>query len=226
MGLAEITWVEVPIRPVVLVPLGSTEQHGPHLPFGTDAVIAGSVALEAAARVNEVYDSSVVVTPVMPYGASGEHQDFPGTISIGHEALRFFLVELVRSVSTWSSRIIFVNGHGGNAPTLRPVIEQMRNEGHQVSTVMCALESTTDAHAGHDETSVMLFLQPERVDMTAAKPGNTTPLTELLPALMSSGIRPVSDTGVLGDPTSANSIFGKKSFEELVQAVVREVIHG
>lgn len=219
-SLAETPWTRLPERPIVLVPLGSTEQHGPHLPFTTDTLIADAVAHAAAPLITEVTGHPVVVAPALAYGASGEHQDFPGTISIGHDALRLLLVELIRSLSTWAGRIILVNGHGGNALTVKAVVDQMRYEQHHVTAVPCALETANDAHAGHDETSVLLHLSPDVVHMDAATPGNTRPLTKILPELMRAGVRPVAPTGVLGDPTHADATAGQASFTALVDALV------
>ena len=219
-SLDSSTWTELPDRPIVLVPLGSTEQHGPHLPFTTDALIAEAVARAAAQRLSEATGRGVVVAPTLTYGASGEHQGFPGTISIGHEALRQVLVELIRSISTWANSIILINGHGGNAVTVSEVVKQMRYEQHDVTSVACALESPTDAHAGHDETSLMLFLHPGLVRMEVAAPGNTQPLDVILPELMTTGVRPVSPSGVLGDPSSADARTGRELFQALVDHVV------
>ena len=124
--LADLSWPNVPDRPLVLVPIGSIEQHGPHLPFDTDTVIAAAAADACVARLIDVIDNEVVIAPPITYGASGEHQLFPGTISIGHDALRIMLIELVRSLSYWAGRIVFVNGHGGNVPTIAEVVNQDR----------------------------------------------------------------------------------------------------
>src|SRR5664279_4158020 len=111
---ANLTWPEVGHRPMVLVPVGSIEQHGPHLPLDTDTTIAVAVA-EAVA--DSLYEG-ILVAPALTYGASGEHQSFAGTSSIGSEVLKTVVVELVRSMSTWAGRIIFINAHGGNVAAL------------------------------------------------------------------------------------------------------------
>jgi len=222
--LSNLTWTAVPEGATVLVPLGSTEQHGPHLPFATDAIVAAAVAHAAAQRLNAAGDRTIVA-PVLPYGASGEHQAFAGTVSIGHEALRAVLIEIVRSLATWASRIIIVNGHGGNAPTVNAVVDQMRFEGHELLCVMCAAESSTDAHAGFDETSIMLQIQPNLVDVDAIAPGNTQPLGEILADLMEHGVRPVSPNGVLGNPRNASAEIGDRLLAEMVARVV-EVARG
>ncbi|MCX6431714.1 MAG: mycofactocin biosynthesis peptidyl-dipeptidase MftE [Actinobacteria bacterium] len=224
-ALANTSWVDVPDRPLVLVPLGSTEQHGPHLPFSTDTLIATAVARGAADDYRDRTGTAVIVAPAVAYGASGEHQGFPGTISIGHEALRSMLVEMVRSLSAWAGSVVFVNGHGGNTVTLKAVVDQMRFEQHQVSMVICALETTADAHAGFDETSVMLHLHPELVDMARAEVGNTAPLDELLPQLMAEGVRPITANGILGDPTEATAEDGERLFGQLIDHALREITH-
>ena len=224
--LTDLTWIDVPERPLVLVPVGSTEQHGPHLPLSTDTLIAEAVAHAAAPAAGEALGVDVVVGPVIMTGASGEHQAFAGTVSIGHDALRMLLVEIVRSLSTWAGRTVFVNGHGGNVAMLSEVVRQMRAERHDVSAVSCTLESATDAHAGHHETCVMLHLHPELVDMSRAEAGNTEPLAALLPRLMAEGVRPVSPNGILGDPVGATGEIGARVFGELVDGVVRKITDG
>lgn len=223
--LSDLSWPEVPVAPTVLIPVGSLEQHGPHLPLDTDAVIASAVADRAAAALDPDV-TPVLVAPVIAYGASGEHQDFPGTISVGHEALRLILVEMIRSLSHFAARIVLVNGHGGNVPTLRNAVVQMRLEGHDVAWVPCAHESTLDAHAGCDETSVMLHLDPARVDMDSVEPGRREPLTELLPELMAHGVRTLSPNGVLGDPTTATAERGGALLESMVDQVVGRLRSG
>lgn len=220
--LAQASWPLLSKRPLVLVPLGSTEQHGPHLPFETDAVIATAVA-SAAVDTLEAADVPALLAPTQPYGASGEHQDFPGTVSIGNDALRLVLVELVRSLSTWAGRIVFVNGHGGNVPTLASAIPQMVGENHDVSWVPC-VPFVGDAHAGRTETSVLLSLAPETVRLDAAAPGATAPIAELFPRLVSDGVRAISPNGVLGDPTGANAEEGQQLLTQMIDGVIRRIL--
>jgi len=131
-SLAGLTWPEVDASvngPVtLLVPLGSTEQHGPHLPFDTDSRIATAVAFGAATG-----RPAVVVSPTLPFGASGEHAHFGGTLSIGTEVLQRVLVELTRSTGETFSKTVFVNGHGGNHAGVTAAVNQLRQEGHDVS---------------------------------------------------------------------------------------------
>lgn len=187
---------------ILLIPLGSTEQHGPHLPVETDTLIASAWCDELARDRPEV-----LVAPPLPYGSAGEHQSFAGTISIGHDALSNVLIELARSAAHQFDRVVFVSGHAGNARTLRSVVAQLRDEGHDVSGLIPILPNA-DAHAGRAETSIMLSLDPALVRLDMAEPGNTQPISEILPKLKDGGVAAVSTNGVLGDPTGATAAEG------------------
>jgi creatinine amidohydrolase len=206
-ALGERAWLEIRDGPTVLVPVGSTEQHGPHLPLDTDARVAAAVAARAAARTN------LLVAPAVAYGASGEHEGFPGTVSIGQEALRTLLVELGRSAARWAGRLVFVNGHGGNLPSLVDAVRLLRFEGREAAWFACAAGG--DAHAGRTETSLLLALDPALV-RPARPAGSTAPLADLMPALRAGGVAAVSPNGVLGDPAGASAEQG----EELLAAMV------
>ena len=214
--LAPARWPELGEPALVLVPLGSTEQHGPHLPFDTDAVIAAAVARGVAERLRAA-SVDVVVAPALPYGASGEHQDFPGTTSIGEEALGLVVVELARSLRAWAPRVVFVNGHGGNVRALTDAVAQLAEEGHDVSWVPCGVAGG-DAHAGRTETSVMLHLAPASVALDLAAPGNATRIDELMPALRRRGVRELAPNGVLGDPTGASAAEGARLLAAMADA--------
>jgi mycofactocin system creatininase family protein len=213
--LGERTWTDLdgPAPRTVLVPIGSLEQHGPHLPLDTDARIAAAVARRAADG-----DPAVLLAPPLAYGASGEHEGFPGTLSIGHEALRAVLVELGRSAAAWASRLVFVNGHGGNLPTVPAAVATLRHEGREVAWFGCGVPGG-DAHAGRTETSILLELDPSVVREEAARAGNTAPLRELLPALRRGGVTAVSPNGVLGDPVGASAEEGRRLLETMVGAL-------
>lgn len=213
--LGERTWTDLdgPAPRTVLVPVGSLEQHGPHLPLDTDARIAAAVARRAADG-----DPAVLLAPPVAYGASGEHEGFPGTLSIGHEALRAVLVELGRSAAAWASRLVFVNGHGGNLPTVPSAVAALRHEGRDVAWFGCAAPGG-DAHAGRTETSILLELDPAVVREGAARAGNTAPLRELLPALRRGGVTAVSRNGVLGDPAGASAEEGRRLLESMAGAL-------
>ena len=113
--LADATSPDTAGAGLVLVPVGSIEQHGPHLPLDTDTTIAVAVADRVASELSGSW-----VAPAVSYGSSGEHQSFSGTASVGTEALTHQLVELVRSLRTWASRVVIVNAHGGNVTARSP----------------------------------------------------------------------------------------------------------
>ena len=224
-ALAQLRWPALDAdRPLLLVPVGSTEQHGPALPLGADTMIATSVTQEVARRL--VDDGRrVLVAPALGYGASGEHEGFPGTISIGHEALRLVLVELGRSASRWAGDLVLVNGHGGNAVPVRGAVEQLRSEDRSVAWTDCSVPGA-DAHAGLTETSLLQFLAPWTVRVDLLAPGTTTPIEELMPTLRADGVRAVSGSGVLGDPTGASADEGRRLLDQIVGRVVREIAGG
>lgn len=212
--LAEATSPEVDSARLLLVPIGSTEQHGPHLPLDTDTAIAAAVASGVAVRLAE-HGVEAWTAPALAFGSSGEHQAFPGTVSIGTEALHHLIVELVRSAGSWAQRIVLVNGHGGNAAALTTAVGQLTVEGHEVTWHPCRTESV-DLHAGRTETSLLLHLRPAAVRMDRAVPGDTRPLREILPAMQADGIAAVSPNGVLGDPTGASATEGAKVLDAMV----------
>ncbi|MFT4262581.1 MAG: mycofactocin biosynthesis peptidyl-dipeptidase MftE [Nocardioides sp.] len=209
MSLLDAVSPEVSRGGLVLVPVGSVEQHGPHLPLDTDTVIATAVAEELAPLLGGV------VAPAVGYGASGEHQSYAGTISIGTTALTTTLVEIGRSLGTWAGRLVFVNGHGGNVFALRDAVAVLRGEGRDVDWVPCAVQDG-DAHAGRTETSLLLHLAPGRVRRGYVAPGNTAPLLDLMPTLMAHGVEAVSPNGVLGDPADATAEEGRRLLQEMV----------
>ncbi|GJF15615.1 putative mycofactocin system creatinine amidohydrolase family protein MftE [Mycolicibacterium cyprinidarum] len=205
--------------PSLIVPVGSTEQHGPHLPLDTDTRIATAVADALAANLQ----SNWVVAPAIGYGASGEHEGFPGTVSIGTPVLAELLVEFARSACRWASRLVFVNGHGGNVEALRDAVTLLRLESRNAAWCSCSA-SNADAHAGHTETSVLLHISPGVVRADQRVPGNQAPLSELMPQMRRGGVAAVSALGVLGDPTTATADAGGKIFAEMVDACMGRVM--
>lgn len=197
---------------LAILPLGAVEQHGPHLPVDTDARLAGATA----AALSRERPGSVVL-PVLAYGASGEHQGFPGTVSAGTDALATLLLELGRSVSCWADRLLLVNAHGGNLQALGRAVARLRYESRDAVWLPCrTAECDTDTHAGHAETSLLLHLDPAAVRMDLAAAGCTRALPEILPALRDGGVAAVSANGVLGDPTTANAAEGDRLWRALL----------
>ena len=212
--LGGAAWPDIPAGPLVVVPLGSVEQHGHHLPLSTDTSVACAVAEGAIGAFDRA-----LLAPPLAYGASGEHEGFPGTISIGTEALTGLLVEYGRSAGRWAGRVLLVNGHGGNLDALRAAVPLLRSEGRDVAWFPCAVAGG-DAHAGRTETSLMLHVEPEGVRVASAVAGVTTPIGRLLPRLRTEGVLGISPNGVLGDPAGASAEEGAGLLDELVDRLV------
>ncbi|WP_405485106.1 mycofactocin biosynthesis peptidyl-dipeptidase MftE [Nocardia sp. NBC_00511] len=216
--LAEMSWPEVEVRAedsVLAIPIGSTEQHGPQLPLSTDTDIAVALCERLRAAREEV-----LVAPALAYGSSGEHAGFSGTLSIGQAALELLVVELCRSAFDTFDRVLLVSAHGGNHDPLVRAVRQLRTESRAVQLFCPRWDG--DPHAGHHETSMMLALAPEHVRMERAVPGDTRPLGEIMPLLRTGGVRAVTDTGVLGDPTHADAETGHRLLESLGAALLHE----
>ncbi|OXM66576.1 MULTISPECIES: mycofactocin biosynthesis peptidyl-dipeptidase MftE [Amycolatopsis] len=213
MNLADLAWPELGDRRLLAVPLGATEQHGPHLPYTVDTEIAAELCRRLGAARPEV-----VVAPALPYGSSGEHADFPGTLSIGQEATELLVVELVRSADAFAG-VLLVSAHGGNALPLRRAVAKLRHEGRNVRA-WCPDGPADDTHAGRLETSVMLALRPEAVRTNRFEPGQTRPLPELIGRLRDEGVRGVSPNGVLGDPAGASAEAGRATLSRWTDALL------
>ncbi len=216
----------MPRDAVLLVPVGSCEQHGPHLPLDTDTRIAQALA-DAAAEAR----SGVLVAPAIAIGASGEHRGFPGTLSIGTEVLCEVAVELARSATpmaggprrsmggeepTGFGGVLFVNAHGGNLRALELATRRLATEGRPAAVWHVRVEGG-DLHAGRTETSLLLHLDGARVRTAAAAAGSSAPLREIAEQLRTEGVAAVSPNGVLGDPSGADSREGARLFDALLR---------
>jgi len=163
----------------------------------------------------------VLVAPPVGYGSSGEHAAFPGTLSIGQGALELLLVELGRSATLTFGRLVLVSAHGGNAAPAARAAAQLGEESRRVLLFQPCWDG--DPHAGHPETSMMLQLDPARVHMDRAVPGDTRPLGQTWPQLRTAGVRAVSPTGILGDPTGATAEAGRALLDTLAADLIRDV---
>jgi creatinine amidohydrolase len=174
--LSNMTWPEAKERlreaGAVIIPIGSTEQHGHHLGVGSDWIQAWEIARRVGERIG------VPVLPVMPYGVSGHHKEFPGTISLTPDTLQMVVYAVLESLDRYGvERVVFMNGHGGNIGALTGAI----NEAREDFGMLCAICHWWDIlaekdlwghppeeHAGYAETSFTLASRPEAVRMERA----------------------------------------------------------
>jgi len=232
--LGEATWNEVDdatrsmadddgtLSPIILIPVGSTEQHGPHLPLNTDTLVAEEIAGRALHRT-----TGLMLGPTLSVTASGEHAGFAGTLSIGTDVMTQVIVELGRSAD-WAAGIVFVNGHGGNHEASSAAVELLTHEGRDVLSWWPKWRRRQDGgppdlHAGRIETSLMLAIDPGLVRLERATAGPPAVLDELLDDLRSHGVRHVSPTGVLGDPEGASGAEGERFVNDFVSDLVMTI---
>lgn len=197
-------------RPLLVVPVGSCEQHGPHLPLDTDTRIATALAKSLLRNYDE---GELLLCPALGITASAEHGAFPGTLSIGAAVLEQVIIELVRSAD-WAAGVVLVNGHGGNRAPVERAVHVLESEQRRV-LAWWPYVPDGDAHAGHTETSMMLAISPELVRMDDAEAGRMEPLTELIDELRLHGVGAVSPNGVLGDPRMATASHGRSLLTRL-----------
>ncbi|CAN5629598.1 mycofactocin biosynthesis peptidyl-dipeptidase MftE [soil metagenome] len=211
--LGEGTWTDhwkPSRRPLLVVPVGSCEQHGPHLPLDTDTRIANALANSLVKNYDE---GELLLSPTLGISASAEHASFPGTLSLGASVFEQVIIELVRSAD-WAAGVVLVNGHGGNAVPVERAARLLQNEQRRVLAWWPQIPDG-DAHAGHTETSMMLAISPELVRMDDAEAGCVEPLAELIETLRTSGVGAVSPNGVLGDPRMATASHGRSLLTRL-----------
>ncbi len=228
MRLGDVTWPEVlsisrrdgdrAPAPILLVPVGSTEQHGPHLPLSTDTLIAEELAGRAIHHTD-----GLMIGPTLGVSASGEHADFAGTLSIGSQVMTSVIVELVRSAD-WAAGVVLVNGHGGNHDAVTNAVATLTAEGRRAlawwpSWPQRRDGGPADLHAARIETSMMLAIDPGLVRLELAVAGPDATIDEL----RSHGVHALSNSGVLGDPGGASGREGERFITEFVGDLVHQI---
>ncbi len=215
MNLGDTSWPELCEPRLLAVPVGATEQHGPHLPCTVDTDIAVALCDRLAEH------RAVVVAPAVAYGSSGEHAAFPGTLSIGQTATELLLTELGRSADAFAG-VVLVSCHGGNAAPVRNAVRTLRSEGRRV-LAWSPTGPADDSHAGRTETSAVLALRPHTVRLERTEPGNIEPLPQLIDRLREGGTAAVSANGVLGDPRGASGSEGRRILRAWTESLVDAV---
>ncbi len=239
--LGELTWPEAERRfrevDIALLPVGALEQHGPHLPLDTDAYDALRLAQEVAAACTSPHP---LVLPLIPYGVSYHHDDFAGTFSISPDTLARLVIEVGASaVRNGVTKLVIVNGHGGNSPALH-FAAQVINRDFKIFTcvdtgetsdadVDAIAETHNDVHAGEIETSTSLALRPELVHMDRAEAAVPRFSSHYLDFSSSRSVgwyaytKRISPTGVMGDPTKATRDKGIRMWQAIVRNLVELV---
>jgi creatinine amidohydrolase len=235
---------QLPAETVAVLPLGSIEQHGPHLPVSTDHLIASSVAAAAVSSVASAGSAQVVLLPALAYTKSDEHAWAPGTIWLSWETLMHTLIDIGRSLLTTPiRRLFFLNGHGGNSALGQVACRELRREfglrtflGHPSVPVDHGGRTSEPAelgmgiHGGFHETSMVLHLRPDLVHLERAAAAVPAELTQY--EQIGFG-KPVSfgwlsddfgPAGHIGDPTGANAEVGKAHFEAAVETTAAALV--
>ncbi|MBW2148815.1 MAG: creatininase family protein [Deltaproteobacteria bacterium] len=214
---------------VALIPVGSTEQHGPHLPLGTDFITAKALAEEAAAR------TGAICTPVIPVGLSEHHRQFWGTLWVEAEHFRGYLRGIARSLPFHGiSRIIYVNGHGGNQAAVLEVCCELRREGiyalawqwgmfvKNLSEKILHQPEVGPQHAAERETSIMLKIAEELVDKEAFDEAGrlAAPIAFEYGTRVSFDLIDVSEGATTGDPRLATREAGEQFYNAAVEGLI------
>lgn len=225
-------------QPVVVLPVGSTEDHGYHLPLDTDNYLCWRLCEEAISRI----PGEALLLPQIPYGFEDHHMEFPGTISIEASTLLNFVVDVAKSVAHHGfKRILIVNGHGSNMPILDLAARKTVLDTDAMCAVLMWTSLITDvarnlresvqggmAHGGELETSVYLYLDEAKVRKDKIRKDISFPrskyvwyeLVETPPLHFMDWWSRISDTGTIGDPTVASVTKGKKMFEAGVERFI------
>jgi creatinine amidohydrolase len=238
-----LTWAEmndaIAMQKVILLPTGSTEQHGRHLPLDVDVFLAESVCLEVGRRAPD----KVLVLPPIAYGLNLHHIDFPGTIHIEPEVFIAFGLNITKSVAYHGfKKILLVNGHGSNTPLIDLIARKTVLETASLCAAMGYFPLAMDAfnqvkdtavmaHADEFETSLYLHLAPERVQMDKAGKGDdvqgkymSSDSVYSYPVRFNDYWGRWTNLGVHGDATTATAEKGKVIFEAAVSGLV-EIVH-
>lgn len=241
--MEEMNWVDIKETiqkgyTSVVIGVGSTEQHGPHLPTQTDAIVAEVLANKVAMKLGNTLQAQTIRV-----GCSEHHLSFPGTISLEKDTLKAIIHDYVKSLSHHGfKKIIFLPSHGGNFEPLKEVINEIQPKypaiklfGYTDLTefMNCTFKIAEDfgigreeagGHAGEVETSQMLSIKEDQVIKDRLQPGYVKAIdlnTQKL--LFKKGITALSKIGVIGDPTLADKSRGKEYINKLVDHIVQTI---
>jgi creatinine amidohydrolase/Fe(II)-dependent formamide hydrolase-like protein len=239
--LEENTWTDVRTAlsegyDTIVFAAGATEQHGPHLPLVTDALIGDALALATAEKLGHAF-----AAPTVRVGCSEHHMKFPGTLSIDRRTLIDQVCSYARTLSRHGfQRFVIIPSHGGNFDAVREAVGLLRAELPQlqfaafadlqpliegivkVSAAHGISPAVSGIHAGEFETSVVLHLRPDLVVMERAEEGFVGDITQAIPQLLKEGVHSVSSNGILGDARPAQAERGRAYLEAWVDMIVAD----
>ncbi|MBQ1887279.1 MAG: creatininase family protein [Firmicutes bacterium] len=190
MFLERMTWKQagefLKKDPVCVIPIGSTEQHGPQCALGTDFLVPRNLA----ERLDKMIGEDIVIVPTIPYGVCEYHMSFPGTINIGLDGLQLVLGRVASAMMSHGlKRFVVINGHGGNTPAIQKVSLDVYHAGGIMASVdWWSLVGQLDdrfkagGHGDRIETSAMMAVCPEAVDLSLCMPMNPGQPTEKISA--------------------------------------------
>ncbi|GAA0247895.1 creatininase family protein [Haladaptatus pallidirubidus] len=229
MNLSRATWTDADDieTNLALLPVGSTEQHGPHAPLGTDWLNAEAIADATA----EAYDGDVVVAPPISVGVSEEHRQFTGTLWVSEETFRRYVRETVASLAEhgWN-RVVIVNGHGGNVAALREVTGKITRHDEAYAVPFTWFEAVGDhrtdmGHAGPLETAFLRHTRGELVRedrIELAREGASDGWGEWVSYTnLAYDSAEFTENGVVGDPTEGSEERGGELLELATQSLVK-----
>ncbi len=241
--MEEMNWVDIgdAIKSgftTVVIGIGSTEQHGPHLPTHTDTIIGDILANKIALKLENALQAQTIRV-----GCSDHHLSFPGTISLEKDTLKAIIFDYVRSLSKHGfQKIIFIPSHGGNFVATQEAIEELQSKyqdikiiGYtnilkfimyewQIANEFGITNEEAGVHAGEVETSQVLALAENQVRKERFKPGYLGSYSaEIEKLVYEKGISALSEIGVLGDPTHADMEKGKVYIEKLADNLTNDI---
>jgi creatinine amidohydrolase len=232
MRLAHATWPEVAEADadLAVLPVGSTEQHGPHAPLGTDSLHAESVAEAAAERYEAEHGDPVVVAPALPVGVAAEHRSFAGTLWLSPDTFRDAVRETVASLAHHGiDRVVVVNGHGGNVDALREVTGTVSREDDAYAVAFTWFEAVGDhssrmGHGGPLETALLRHTHPDLVredEVESAREEGSSRWGEWVSGVnLAHDSDEFTENGVVGDPAEGDAALGEELLDRASAACV------
>jgi len=218
----------------VIITIGSTEQHGLHLPLGTDAIMGEALGQRVARALGDT-----LLAPGMRIGCSEHHMDFAGSLTLSRETFIGVVGDICRSLARHGFRhIVLIPTHGGNFAPLAKAVEAIRpelsgvnliaftdliafmDEIFQTSKARKVTPEQAGAHAGEFETSIMLNVRPDLVAIDQAQPGYVGDQLSIAPLVFKQGFRAVTANGVLGDPRNASAANGEAYMAAITDLLV------